>query len=187
MKGRLPDLCHKAPKLIWKAVADKVFIDAILMKQEGAVCPQVVVPFLETVALGTLPKGEYDIIVNAGTDLVKRNHLTVEEAPANAVDSFIYANINHIETKAGSNLIRLNGYNPSDCLELKEFKITDNSFNAFAILPIMEQVRDHCPMKMVPFSYEIEIPRLANQKEVLLHVRSMSGKSVNRLFRYPLD
>ena len=37
-------------------------------------------------------------------------------------------------------------------------------------------------MKMVPFSYDMEVPSNLNAAKVLLHVRVMDGKSVNSIF-----
>ena len=46
----------------------------------------------------------------------------------------------------------------------------------------MKQVRTHCPKKMIPFTYEFEVPQNLEADKVLLHVRVMDGRSVNTFF-----
>ena len=60
-----------------------------------------------------------------------------------------------------------------------EFK--SNGENTYSVLPIMKQNSELCPMKLVPFEYEISIPKELDKKKVLLHVRSMNGSSINRI------
>ena len=46
----------------------------------------------------------------------------------------------------------------------------------------MKQVSEFCPMKMVPFEYEVEVPNNLEKEKILLHVRVMDGRSVNSLY-----
>ena len=79
-------------------------------------------------------------------------------------------------------IVELKGYNPSDCFQFDRVELVSNKEDVYSVLPIMKKVSDFCPMKMVPFSYEVEIPDDLPRKNILLHVRSMDGRSVNHLF-----
>ncbi len=185
VSGYLPNLCYKAPKSIVSVKDGKisVSIKAIQNQQAMGFCADVIVPFVEYISLGALDKGKYQIAVNENSNWEKKSNLIVSEASNNAIDEFIYANVNEIvRGDEGSRKVILKGYNPSDCLELKEIVIKDNGVDAYSILPIMKQVRSFCPRKMIPFSYEVDVPQNLEADRVLLHVRVMDGRSVNAFF-----
>jgi hypothetical protein len=46
----------------------------------------------------------------------------------------------------------------------------------------MKQNSDFCALKMVPFEYDVIVPSKLKSDKVLLHVRSMEGKSINSIF-----
>jgi hypothetical protein len=51
----------------------------------------------------------------------------------------------------------------------------------------MKKIRDFCPMKMTPFSYDIEVPKSLANPKILLHVRSMDGNSINSIFHQTFE
>lgn len=183
VNGLLPNLCHKAPQSKVEFVGKKINIkvEALRYEPSNPFCPPVVVPFTETINLGVLDKGLYDITVNNNSIYTKKGDLEVAESTSDAVDDHIYAAVDYVE-KTGGRTVTLKGYNPSDCLELEGIEVHDNKKDTYAILPKLRQVYDHCPMKMVPFEYAVEVPDTLKRDKVLLHVRAMDGKSVNTLF-----
>ena len=95
---------------------------------------------------------------------------------------YVYANVDYIETTQGSRIALLKGYNPSDCFEFDRVQFISNERDTYSVLPIMKQVREFCPMKMVPFEILVVVPRTLSVEKLLLHVRVMNGKSVNAIF-----
>ncbi|WP_127714622.1 hypothetical protein [Halobacteriovorax sp. HLS] len=185
ISGYLPNLCHKAPSTSYKVIGNKIHIDVKALKyhESNPFCPEVQVPFVEAINVGVLDKGLYEIVVNEKTRYEKDASIRIDESSSDAIDDYIYANVEYIERKDnGSRIVELRGYNPSDCFELEEISVMNNGKDVYSILPRMKQVADFCPMKMVPFSYEMEVPNNLKAKSVLLHVRSMQGKSVNSVF-----
>ena len=184
VSGWLPNLCHKAPKTDFTVKGNKIDIKVTALKYDSTnpFCPEMIVPFVKSVEIGVLDKGKYEITVNGKTPYSKKSEIKIDESSSNAIDDFIYANVEYIDQEIGSNTISLKGYNPSDCLELEEVKFVSNGINAYSILPVMKKVRDFCPMKLVPFTHEVEVPQTLKTSKVLLHVRSMDGNSVNSLF-----
>jgi len=106
----------------------------------------------------------------------------VVESTSSAVDNFVYANMSHVEVIEGTRKVILKGFNPSDCFEFDRVDYVSNLVDTYSVLPVMRQIRATCPLKMVPFAIEADVPRLVAGDQVLLHVRSMNGKSVNTLF-----
>jgi len=184
ISGFLPNLCHKSPrtKVIRSGKIVKVELTSLYYDASNPFCPEVVVPFVEVVKLGLLEKGNYKVVVNGGWASDSRSGLQVTEAPSEAIDDFVYAGVEYVEKTEGSRVVELKGYNPTDCYELDEVKYVDNGKDTLSVLPMMKRVREHCPMKMQPFSYEWEVPKTLSAKKILLHVRRLQGGSVNSIF-----
>jgi len=184
ISGYLPNLCHKSPATKTTIKGNNIDIQVTALKYHSTnpMCPEMVVPFLETVKVGLLDKGNYSITVNGKTPFKKTSKISITESTSSAVDSYIYANVEYVEREEASKTVSLKGYNPSDCLVLDEVKFVSNKSNTYSVLPIMKQIRDFCPMKMTAFSYDVEVPTEIKKEKVLLHVRGMDGNSVNSLF-----
>jgi hypothetical protein len=185
VEGTLPNLCHKSPMTKVEMVDGKVQVTVTALKyhESNPYCIQVEVPFIQPVSLGVMDKGIYDIVVNGKSVFEKSSSIMIAESTSSAVDDHIYANVSYVEDKDETGRkVKLVGYTPSDCLEFEEVGFVDNEKDVVAVLPKMKQVYEHCPMKMVPFEKEVEVPKNLKRDKVLLHVRAMNGKSVNALF-----
>ena len=183
VSGYLPSLCYKAQtsevKVIGKTIAVTV---KALVDERVEFCLQMIVPFLETVNVGVLDKGTYNVVVNGGSEFESLSNIKVDESSSSAVDNYVYANLDYVEKVEGSRRVILKGYNPSDCFQFDRVEFISNSKDTYSVLPIMKQVRPDCPMKMVPMTIEAEVPKTLSSDLVLLHVRIMDGKSINSLF-----
>lgn len=184
VSGFLPNLCYKSLKTEVNITGNLIDIKVKSLKYqtEGTYCAEMAVPFVESVNVGVLDKGTYNITVNSKTGLQRKGTIKVVEAVSNAVDDYEYAGVEYIEKSAKNRTVKLKGYNPSDCFVLDNVEFIDNNKDVYSILPKMRQVSSFCPMKMVPFTYEVEVPSTLKAESVLLHARSMNGKSVNTLF-----
>lgn len=180
VEGWLPNLCYKAPHAKVRMEGNTIHIDMVAFSMDDGtqMCAEMIVPFIHTVSLGVLDKGQYNVVVN--NDL--RSQLFVDESTSDGVDDYVYANVEVIEQVRNTNRVLLKGQNPSPCFVFEKFEILHNDQDVLAIMPIMKQIQQNCPMVMVPFSYEYEVPEVLERKKILLHVRSMNGKSVNALF-----
>ena len=183
ISGHLPNLCYRTPKSSSKIVGNKIEITVSSFYHNPAMfCAEAIVPFVEVVKVGVLDKGQYEIVVNKATPYEAKSDIAISESISGAQDDFVYANVDHIEKNLGDRNIKIKGYNPSDCFVFDKVDVVSNNKDTLSILPKMKQVSDFCPLKMVPFEYDFEVPRVENEKTILLHVRSMEGRSVNSLF-----
>ena len=184
ISGFLPNLCHKSPKTEIKITGTKVDIklSSLYYQPTDYFCPEAIVPFVEVVSLGLLNKGNYEITVNGNTPYETKGEILINDSISNAVDERIYARVDYVDKSNGTRTVELKGYNPSDCFVLDEIKTVSNNKDTLSVLPIMKQVSSFCPRKMVPFSYQYNVPKSLEFEKILLHVRSMEGKSVNSLF-----
>ena len=182
VEGQLPNLCHQVPKIKANISKNKIQLKltSLFYGNRDYYCPPAIVPFLVTANLGVLKAGTYDVMANNEGGRL-RKVLEVSVAPTTSIDDHIYANVDYLEKNMGENFITLKGYNVSDCFELDRINFGSNGTDTVSVLPIMKQVNDFCPRKMTPFEYTVEVPRDVNEKKVLLHVRTMNGKSYNKL------
>lgn len=188
ISGYLPNLCHKAPKAMVEIKNNHIDIKVISLRYDSSnpYCPEMIVPFVEAVDIGVMDKGVYDIVVNGRSIYEERASLAIDEAISDAVDEHVYADVEYIDKSAGSRMVVLKGYNPSDCFVLDEIEVMDNEKDVYSIKPKMKQVSDFCARKMVPFEYEMDVPDKLKADQVLLHVRSIKGRSVNSLYNNAL-
>jgi len=180
IEGHLPNLCWKAPKaeVMISGKIININVKALNYEQDNVFCAEAIVPYLLPIEVGLLDKGDYRVVVNG----IEDSAMHIDESSSDAVDDHVYANVEYIERELGSRVVDLKGYNPSECFVFDRVEIANNGSDVYSVLPVMEQVSDFCPMKMVPFSIDMEVPKDLKANKVLLHVRAMDGKSVNALF-----
>ena len=185
VSGYMPNLCHKSPKteVVVEGGVINIQAKALYYQDSSYFCPQVLVPFVEVVNVGLLDKGLYQIVGNAGTPFEKRAHITIKEYSSDAIDDYVFANVHHVEKTSSEREILLKGHNPSDCFELDRIEYSSNEVDTFNVYPIMRQVSDFCPKKKVPFEFSFVVPTEIIRAQVLLHVKAMDGRSVNKLYR----
>lgn len=184
ISGYLPNLCHKSPKATFRVDNDKVFVTvtSLLYSESNPFCAEVLVPFLKTLDLGKLEKGTYDIIVNGRSIYEEKDDLVISDRTLGVIDQYKYPVIDNIEKNYKKRTVTIKGHKPSDCYELDRVEAVSNGEDTYSILPILRQRSDFCPLKLTPFSYEVEVPERIGRSVVLLHVRSMDDNSVNTLF-----
>lgn len=183
VSGVLPDHCHQAPKVDIISITDtevKVVVKSLYAKGEN--CLQVQIPFSVTITLGVLDKGSYTISSNSDAQDI----ISIDQATSISMDESIYANVEYVEENEYDRTVKLVGVNPSDCFELDQIKYVHNSKDTYSILPILKVVSSPCNQNPTKFEYDFVVPKDLEAKLVLLHVRKMNGKSVNKLFRNKL-
>lgn len=179
----LPNLCYQGPRVEKVVNGNKISLKVVATMYEDserAGCSQISLPMshVETVKMKMLEKGRYTVSANG----VERDFV-IKESESDAVDDYLYANVENVIKKIGSREVTLVGYNPNSCYDLDEVKVYSNGKNAYSVLPVMKRVSELCPMRITPFSYTFQVPEDLNSKsEVLLHIRSMGGNSHNVIF-----
>ena len=182
--GRFPTTCYQLYTHAVRREGSQIKVYVYAIYQSDRPCADAIVPFKQEINLGAANKGVYDIVVNPGSSHPVHGRVPVVAAKTNRIDDYIYAYVEYIgSVKNDPNRVKIGGYIASDCFKFKQFHKMTNKKDVIAVLPILEQVSDFCPMKMTPFEYAIDIPKM-NSRQVLLHVRSMEGQSVNKVLYY---
>lgn len=189
VSGHFPSSCYSRNKVDVNVVADRieVKITAIDRRASAEKCIDVAVPFVEVVTVGNLQAGSYKIHVNESSKSRLTGKLSVAESRSHSMDDFVYSYVDHIELgfaggTSGSAWLR--AQLPSPCLEFDHVEYLSNGSDVISIMPIMKQVSDFCPMKMVPYEIPLRYDLSAlPAKQVLLFSRSMDGKSVSTIVK----
>ena len=183
ISGYLPDSCYKAPKHEYKIQGNVISVTvSSLYNNDSGACAEVIVPFVETVRLGALVAKNYDVVVTSANPQRSLSKMVVKKSGGTGIDDYSYAYITGVRHSPGNRKIVIDGYNVSDCFELQELKIESNGNDTYVVLPIMKQTQEFCPRKMTPVSFEAVLPTTLRNKEILIHVRSMQGNSVNAIY-----
>jgi hypothetical protein len=185
VSGHFPNACFSRDKVEVEVVNETIQITITALAPESTKrknrCPQMVVPFKEVISVGNLQGGTYQVVVNDQESKNLKDILIVEEASSNAVDDHLYAAIDQVEHKGNDNYV-LHGWRYSNCVDLNEVKVVSNGKDTLSVLPIMKQTAKDCPMKGMPVAYPVKLDFTSiNIKAPLIHVRTMDGKSFNKI------
>ncbi len=184
LDGHLPDSCHKVShtEILKDSATNKITLIQYARRYPG-VCLESLVPFTSEADVGTLPTGMFNI-TSPGTTAEK---LLVAEATSAGPDEFLYAPVDTAkvtfdEVTATYRGI-LEGRFTNTCMRIKDVVVV-NSGKSLAVLPKMEMVNSPtgCQESEVPFSWTLDLPKNISKGRHLMHVRSLNGKAVNKMF-----
>lgn len=186
--GFLPNLCYRIPHTLIEIEGNKISIG---MKSQinlvsHQLCADVIMPFIQTVNIGKLNQGNYQLIVNENSQWEKNAEMDISYTSNNSVQSIYYANVREIVNLNYGRRVLLKGYNPSDCFLLDKIEIINNGSDVYSIFPILKQSSNNCQNKLTEFSYEFTVPENLATDQVLLHVKVMDGSSINALYNNKL-
>lgn len=177
VSGSFPNSCFGRNTVNVEVHGDVVDIEVTAIKKKSFACIDMIIPYQEVISIGNLQGGNYSVRVNE----VLEESLKVEEASSNSVDDHIYAAIDQIDETAPGQFV-LKGWRYSPCVVLDEVKVVSNNKDTLSLMPVMKQVSTFCPMKMTPVSYPVKLNfQSLKTTEPLLHVRTMDGKSFNKI------
>jgi hypothetical protein len=186
--GHFPNTCYKVGPTTATVdmEAKTVTIQAQAYSYAGFVCAQVLVPFVSEVKLGLMKEGEYRVTVVGSPDLVI-DPLIVGAATTSNPDDYLYAPVEQaaIEQEAtGTNYVKIEGTYPYmfiGCMKINEVKVSLSS-QVIVVQPIAEILEDRLcnPLESKKFSIKTPVSFPLSFTEYLIHVRTLSGTSVNR-------
>jgi hypothetical protein len=192
----LPNICFRAttPQIKIDETTKIISITAFATKRDLAECQienlatpyQFPVQYSENLKIGVLSEGKYTIVF--GQTANEQTFFEVEKASMTSIDEKLYAPIGQvfvpemISSKDDVQVI-LTGVLNNSCMGLleKNIKVIPQG-DVFVILPVLTYLqRSDCQAISRPFQFIIS---LGKQKigRYLLHTRSLSGNSINRLF-----
>jgi hypothetical protein len=188
VSGSFADSCHGRNGVTVEKRNQQVVLNMIAVERtpvDPEQCLSMKIPFMETVNLGQLDAGTYQVISMVNGKVVQAETLTVTEPLSEAVDNHIYAMVERIDFGFTGGLggeALLIAQAPSSCIELDHVEYLSNGRDTLSILPIMKKVSEVCDENqsrfVIPIKYDLG---QFNHTELLLSVRSIDGRSVNAL------
>lgn len=181
ISGSLPDTCHRNPtyEIIRTGRSFKIHLYAHYVPvPEG--CREISIPYFETISLGLLEEGAYQITVKA-QNRPEVSHFKVKQARGQLQDDFSYGNVMNILEDPDDRTIELIGTNPMDCLKFE--KLSEEIQDSVIVLrPQFVEVGE-CKEMPTHFNLKYKVPYLPNHpKGLMIHVRVMGGRSLNHLY-----
>lgn len=182
--GWKPSPCYGTPKALIEKVGNDIKITLKASKRVGRdrICIEMAQHFQVTIPINPVPAGIYNVIVNPNTDVPHFSHMEVALPANNSIDDFLYADVEQVSVDPLTRTVTLRGENSSPCLELDRLVSTSNGLNTYAIMPIMRKKDAICPQVLTPFSYKYDLPNDLHASKILVHVRTIDGKSRNKVF-----
>lgn len=181
--GYLPNTCYQLTTPIVKTNLETrtVSIDLKSHVNTGP-CVNVPVPFEQEVDLGSLPVGDWTLETSFGS---LRTTLNVVESPNESPDAYLYAPIDQVNVSfdkgSGRWTALLTGDLLANCLAIKETKVLGQG-DVVVLLPILEQSEEVCEPTSEHFNLRVLLPENLSPGRHLLHVRSLNGRAINRIF-----
>jgi hypothetical protein len=193
LHGHFPNTCYKVgPATATTDVAARtITIDAKAWRYPGAVCAMVMVPFIQSVKLGPIPAGDYQIKVldRPGAETLPLN---IVQARTRNPDDYIYAPVDSIsieKDQAGQRKIVLEGNYPYTfigCMKIVEVRERVTPGRVIVVQPIAELFEndEDCVDQADSKKFRVEQPLTdaSEAAEYLAHVRVLEGQSLNRMF-----
>lgn len=145
------------------------------------------VPYTVEVSVGPLTAGDYYLRYKLEQGRYDLRPLNVGIAPTLTVDSLPYAATSNayvgtMISGAESVKVKINGMLTSSCTELTDEIRVEKVDDVFVVLPVVRlQTGVMCAQYLRPFEREIDLGKQV-PGIYLLHVRSMNGKAINRVF-----
>lgn len=187
--GHFPSTCYKTGPA--SASLDEatgvITLDVKAYQYRGAMCAQVLVPFTQSIKVGTLASGTYRVeVLDRPTATIPA--LVVGQATTSGADDHFYAPVAQVSLEAdasGQYVLNAEGEYPFffvGCMVIRELRTYLSPGNTLVVLPISELVDgpECAPQAMSKkFSVSTPVGALAAD-EYLIHVRVLNGESVNR-------
>lgn len=182
--GLLPNTCYQVTDGTQQIdhVNQIITIEARAILTDGD-CVDVLVPYSHTFNFRELAQGEWQIRT---TDGRLQKKLNIAEATSSGPDDQLYASVDNayvIADGAQGYAIVIEGTYTNTCMVWVKTDLIHKDPLVMEILPIVRiEPRPDCESRTFPFKgVKIKLPDISEGR-FLLHVRSMNGEAVNRVF-----
>ena len=188
--GYYPNTCFKQgpTTATVNEVSHQVLIQHQAYHYESSWCLQMLVPYQETVDLGILGSGEYQIYaVDESGKKSRASAISVALAKSVEPDESLYAPVEQAyveKNAAGGPTLVLGGNFSSPCVQLKEVKLLHRKKDVVEVLPIAV-VRETSGCESLPRSFEkrVKLPTDLSGSN-LIYIRSLNGNAVTRVVEF---
>lgn len=191
LHGEFPNTCYQVGRTVSK-VDEKnheISVWAISLRYPGENCKEVKVPFIQSVKIGVLSRGDYKVVVKGADSIVSA--LAIAPRHVEAPEDFLYAPVASAalaNTPDGARqTLTLNGYYPHmfvGCMVIDEIRTSLTPDNVLVVQPIAKIVEDNtdtCQKQASDKSFQLskDLDTMLHG-EGLIHVRVLNGDAINQ-------
>ena len=197
LHGHFSDSCNKIGPALGSVdeASSTVVVGARAFSYNGNECIPMSIPFVQSVKLGQLKAGTYQVQLRGFESTVSKT-LTVVPATVATADDNLYAPVEdlsftqNVKDPSSFKLV-VGGLFPKvegGCLKVKELKaFLAPSPDVLVVLPIAEFEKDvaKCPATQNPRDRMFRVSKklkLDLKNDLLIHVRVLNGLSLNKVF-----
>lgn len=194
LDGRFPNTCYKIgpTQLRIDNETHKIYVRQQAFFYPGAWCAEVSVSYAQTVNLGILSPGKYDIIIDQrDRSAATATSLPIAVATSVGPDDHLYAPITDAHIQRGTGLVGgdeekiapslvLNGYFSSSCMTFQTVNVNVRPNNVIEVLPIVEMRDMGCTQITTDFSVIVALDKVPPGR-YLIHIRSLNGQAINQV------
>ncbi len=189
--GDLLDSCHNIGPSTVRVDQSKneVYITQQTYVLDGCWCVDISARYAEPINLGVLSSGTYKVFAVNDQGVARQvGTLGVAQARERTIDDYTYAPVQEMflePAKGGSpaNLI-LRGNLNTDCLRIAAVTTLYRTPNLIEVLPLVEKIKDKtCAKVSNPFEERVVLKSPWSGR-TLVHVRAMSGRSLNQVYDF---
>jgi hypothetical protein len=184
LDGYLPNSCYRLAhsQASFDAATRAYRVTQFAWLHPSTFCLQIVTPFTTEVRLGVVPAGSYQVLAEGSV----ARPLAVKNAMRPGPDEYPYAPVEEARVDYDASRDRyvaiLRGRMMSSCMNLSD-PLVINSGRTLEVLPIVALASGNdCKATNRPFEHALDLPAGLANGRYLLHVRSLSGKSINVVF-----
>ncbi len=184
LDGSLSDTCYKLGPTQFRVehASHKIFVRQQAFYYPGGWCADVRIPYVQTVNLGILQPGRYEVLLEQNGKTTKPvATLPVAVARTKSPDDFLYAPITETHFDSARVNLVLGGFFTNSCMVFNHVKthVLDNQ--VIEILPIVDLERAlNCAQVANEFSVSVSLKNIPHGR-YLLHIRSLNGQAINRV------
>ena len=194
--AKLPSACFKPAGSKLKKVSEFHYhLDFLIKLKDISACQESSdrsqvrnsIYYTKTISLGELAAGKYKITFNENR--IHSESFSVAKAEVGSIDDFLYAPVSNVFISemvyfTDDARVVLSGIIQSSCLSVFNRDISVSKMgNVFIVTPKARLVPDAiCERVEVPLQKIISLGKIDVEGAYLIHVRSQSGLSVNKVF-----
>lgn len=194
LHGTFPDGCYYVGDATAEVdeVNRRITVAATSLIYPEEYCMQSLKPFIQTVALGHLTEGSYEVVYAKNPEV--KHDLEVARRKTESPDDYLFATVEKafidVNRETGKQALKLQGHFPYyfvGCMVIREVRVIKDPVDVLVVQPIAEIVNtDVCASQPADHAFEYTVGlQEPFQGEGLLHVRTLNGTSVNHFINIP--
>ncbi len=183
LAGQLPSTCYTAAASRYALDRSRKIIKVYNMVRytPDENCLQMMVDYAQTIRIGSLPAGNWQVIIQGRGESFDAGALPIVPARNPAIDDQMYLPVKIVTELPGNpgeqRYIQLAGRIDTSCVRARDVKILSRRPGVIEVLPLATNLKRICEGRFQKFSTRVNIGTVS--RKTLVHVRALNGLARN--------